>query len=271
MTLPAYDEAGQGDVAVLLLHGIGGGRAVWGPEGSGTLQSLAAAGFRALALDFPGYGGSAAMGPPDLDAMVQAVAALIIHAGARHTLLLGHSMGGMVAQALASRADAPPVDALVLACTSAVFGKPDGEWQARFVAERLAPLDAGLGMAGMAERLVPSLLAPGAPERARLAAVAVMSRVPEATYRSALVAIAGFDRREALPSLAMPVLCLSGEHDRTAPPEVMQRMAARIPRGEHVSLPGAGHLANLDQPRAFDAAVVDFLHRHFETPSRRPR
>jgi pimeloyl-ACP methyl ester carboxylesterase len=261
VTRPAWEEAGQGDVAVLLLHGIGGGAAVWGAQGSGTLQALAGAGFRALALDLPGYGASAAMGPPDLLAMVGAVRAVIARAGAKRVALVGHSMGGMVAQELAARHPGL-VDALVLACTSAAFGKPDGQWQAQFVAERLAPLDAGLGMTGMARRLVPALLAPGAPASAREAAVAAMSRVPEATYRSALVAIAGFDRRESLAALGMPVLCLAGEFDRTAPPEVMQRMAARVPRGEYLCLPGAGHLANLDQPGAFDAAVIHFLNRH---------
>ena len=66
-----------------------------------------------------------------------------------------------------------------------------------------------------------------------------MARVPEATYRAALQAIVAFDRRAALAAIAVPTLCLAGEHDRTAPPEVMQRMAERIAGAEY-HLPGGG-------------------------------
>ena len=264
MTLPAHFEQGQGGTAVLLLHGIGGGRSIWDSEASGTAQAIADAGFRALAMDFPGYGNSP--GEPTLDAMVQAVLDLAAHARAKRTVLLGHSMGGMVAQEVALRAP-NAVQGLVLACTSAAFGKPDGAWQAQFVADRLAPLDAGLGMAGMAAQLVPGMVAPQAPPAALRQACEVMARVPEASYRVALTAIAGFDRRETLSSITVPTLLLAGVHDRTAPPEVMQRMSTRIAGSEYVGLPGAGHIANVEAPAAFNAAVVSFLRRHFAHPT----
>ena len=56
MKLPAISELGQGETAVLLLHGIGGGRSIWSDSGSDTLRALADAGHRALAIDLPGYG-----------------------------------------------------------------------------------------------------------------------------------------------------------------------------------------------------------------------
>lgn len=256
MTLPAFAERGQGDPGVLLLHGIGGGQAIW----DDTLAALAAAGHRALALDFPGYG--ATPGTPTLDAMVDAVDAALGPLGAARAVLVGHSMGGMVAQEFAARHPGR-VQGLVLACTSPAFGKPDGDWQARFVAERLAPLDAGFGMAGVARALVPAMVSPGAVPGAAARAEAVMARVPEATYRVALRAIAGFDRRAALPAITVPTLCLAAEHDRTAPPDVMQRMAARIPNADYRVLAQAGHIANVEQPAAFNAAVVEFLQRRF--------
>ena len=61
----------------------------------------------------------------------------------------------------------------------------------------------------------------------------------------------------------MPVLALAGEHDATAPPAVMEKMAQKIPGAEYVLLPGCGHLANLERPRAFDDAVVGWLRRRF--------
>jgi pimeloyl-ACP methyl ester carboxylesterase len=85
--------------------------------------------------------------------------------------------------------------------------------------------------------------------------------VPEATYRTALRAIAAFDRRAALAEIRIPTLCLAGEHDRTAPPEVMLRMAQRIAGAEYRCLSDAGHIANVEQPEEFNAAVVDFLRR----------
>ena len=260
MTLPAYTEAGQGDTAVLLLHGVGGARSIWLDEASGTASAIARAGYRAVAIDFPGYGDSP--GLPTLAAMVGSVTAMAAQLRARRLVLLGHSMGGMVAQEV--MACAPGLaQGLVLACTSASFGKADGNWQAQFLAERLAPLDAGLGMAGMAQRLVPSLVSPLASAAAANTAMQIMARVPEATYRVALPAIAGFDRRADLAAIAVPTLLLAAEHDRTAPPDVMRRMAERVPGSEYLCLPRAGHIANVEAPEAFHAAVVSFLQRHF--------
>jgi 3-oxoadipate enol-lactonase len=241
---------------VLLLHGIGGGAAIWGEGPGSTPAVLAAAGWPAQALDFPGYGGRD--GVPTMAAMADAVLTALDALDAERGVLVGHSMGGMVAQEVAARAPGR-VQALVLLCTSAAFGPPGGDWQARFVAERLAPLEAGLGMAGMAVRLVPGLVGPVADAAAVARAQAVMARVPEASYRVALQAIAHFDRRADLARLHVPTLLLAGEHDRTAPPAVMQRMAERIESSRFAVLAGAGHIANVEAPEAFHAALMEFL------------
>ncbi len=267
MTLPAFVQQGQGSTAVILLHGIGGSRTIWGDEASGTTAAIASAGYLAAAPDFPGYGESS--GKPEMDAMVQAVLDLADHLAnqwaAPTTVLLGHSMGGMVAQELVAR-HPQRIQGLVLACTSASFGKPDGAWQANFIAQRLAPLDAGLGMAGMAAQLVPAMVAPKASPAAVRLAQAVMAQVPEATYRVALQAIAAFDRRDALARISLPTLLLAAQHDRTAPPDVMQRMATRIRGSEYQCLEAAGHIANVEAPAAFNAAVLSYLSRHFASP-----
>ena len=56
----------------------------------------------------------------------------------------------------------------------------------------------------------------------------------------------------------MPVLCLVGEFDRQAPAPMMERMAAKIPGANYKMLPGLGHLPNLENRAAFDAAVLDY-------------
>ena len=118
---PAFETQGQGDTAVLLLHGVGGGRAIWGDAASGTARAVAQACYRAVAVDLPGYGDSASMGAPDLAALVAGVRAVIGRLGASRVVLLGHSMGGMVAQELMAQSPLG-VDGLILACTSASFG-----------------------------------------------------------------------------------------------------------------------------------------------------
>ena len=86
---------------------------------------------------------------------------------------------------------------------------------------------------------------------------------PEQRDLVALAAIVGFDRREALADLRLPVLCLAGGDDRNAPPAVMQQMAARIAGAEYVCLPDVGHLSHMEAPHAVNPLLVDFLRRRF--------
>ena len=250
-----WDGGGQ---TVLLLHGVGGGRVAWADGVSDTGAVLAAAGFNAVAIDFPGYGLSAPLLPCTLAGMAAAVLATIAALGSAPVVLVGHSMGGMVAQEVVATAP-QAVAGLVLAGTSPAFGKPGGDWQQAFLQSRFAPLDAGLGMAGLAAQLVPAMVAPGCAPAAITAAQAMMAAVPEATYRAAVAALVAFDRRANLPHIAVPTLVVTGAHDRTAAPEVARKMAEHIPAAACHILPGAGHLLNIEQPTAFNTALLTFL------------
>ena len=250
----AFDRAGPPGRPVILLHGIGGGRAIW----AGSVAALAAAGFDAIAVDLPGYGDSRDIEPGGMPVMAAATLATMDALGLARAALVGHSMGGMVAQEIGAVAP-ERVSALVLACTSAAFGRPDGDWQARFVAERLKPLDAGQGMPGLAAALVPPMLGSAADPAGAALATRVMSAVPEATYRRVLAAIVSFDRRAALPSIGVSTLCLAGSHDPTAPPKVMRGLAERIAGARYAELAGAGHIANVECPEAFDTEIIRFL------------
>jgi pimeloyl-ACP methyl ester carboxylesterase len=258
----AHLRWGRGDRFVVLLHGVGGGREAWGDAMSGTGSMLAKAGYSAVAVDLPGYGDSAAVEPYDMAGLARAVIELIEALQPQRCALVGHSMGGMVAQEVMAWAP-QHVQALVLSATSAAFGKADGAWQAEFLAQRLAPLDAGRGMAALAPGLSLGMASPLASHDAVARAALLMSAVPEATYRRALQAIAGFDRRQSLRELRLPVLCLAGAHDRNAPSAAMQRMASLIDGAEYVNLPGVGHLANMEAPAPYNRALVDFLRRRF--------
>ena len=248
----------SGGPPVVLLHGVGGDRGAWDASGSDTGATLAAAGHTVLAIDFPGFGLSADIEPYDLAGMAAALQATLGAAALGPAVLVGHSMGGMVAQELAARAP-QTVTALVLASTSPAFGKPGGVWQRGILQSRFAPLDAGLGMAGLAAQWVPAMVAPGASAPMMQAAQALMAGVPEATYRRAVAALVAFDRRADLPNIAVPTLVITGEADRTASPEVARRMAERIPGADCRTVADAGHLLNLEQPAAFHAALLSFL------------
>lgn len=256
--LPVTVEQGNGDTAVFLLHGVGGGKTAWRDN----IGAIAAAGYRAIAWDMPGYGESAAVDPCTTHTLAVALQQLITHTGARCNVVLGHSMGGMVAQELVALAP-QTVQGLILSGTSPAFGRAGGDWQQQFLQARFAPLDAGLSMAQLAAQLVPTMVAADATPEAVRAAQAVMAAVPQASYRAALQAIVGFNRLDELTRIAVPTLCLAGEHDRNALPAVMRRMSERIAGAQYRCLPGVGHLANMELPAAFNATVLQFLQAHF--------
>jgi 3-oxoadipate enol-lactonase len=83
--------------------------------------------------------------------------------------------------------------------------------------------------------------------------------VPEATYRATMLALLGFDQRDALKKIAVPTLVLSGSRDKNAPAPMMAKMASYIPAATYVEIEGAGHLVNLERPATFNAAIDQFL------------
>ena len=251
--VPAFTTLGGGPT-VLMLHGIGGGHLSFAPQ----VETLATAGYRAVAWDMPGYGHSAPIEPYTFKGLAQSCVQLIESLKVESVILVGHSMGGMVAQEVVARRP-DLVSRLVLCGTSPAFGKPDGDWQREFIAQRTAPLDAGQTMADLAQTLVPQMIGPGSlPEGVKLA-THCMGLVRAATYRRALECIVTFDRRANLPNITVPTLLVAGEHDRNAPPAVMKKMADAIPRGTFIEMKGIGHLQNLEAPDEFDALLLNFL------------
>src|ERR1051326_7146563 len=124
--------------AVVFLHGIGGSARIWAPQ----LASFAAAGFRPVALDMLGYGAREPVDRMDFDMLAADVEAQITRQDVDRPIIVGHSMGGMLAQTLLRRGPRA-YRAAVLSCTSPAFGDPSGEFQKKFVADRLGPPAAG--------------------------------------------------------------------------------------------------------------------------------
>jgi 3-oxoadipate enol-lactonase len=254
-TSPApADRGGDNAMPVVFLHGIGGAARVWTPQ----LESFAAAGFRPVALDLPGYGARAPVTSMDFTALSADLEAAVAERGLDRPVLVGHSLGGMIAQTALRRRSAG-YRAVVLCCTSPAFGNPTGEFQKKFVADRLAPLDAGATMPELAASIIDGIVGPSPDPASRALAIETMAATPASTYRAVVRCLVTFDERANLPNIRIPVLCLAGEHDRNAPAAMMERMAAKIPGARYVCLAGSGHLPNLETPSVFDAAVLGFL------------
>jgi len=243
--------------SLLFLHGVGGGRGAWDDQ----LAFFAARGYRTHAWDQPGYGTAPSVEPYDLEHIAAALRATIDHEVGEPAVLVGHSMGGFVAQETYAR-HPQWVRALVLCFTSAAFGGSGSDFARQFIAARIAPLDAGQRMADIAASLMPGMRGARSNPAGFARAERLMGAVPPQTYRKAVALLTTFDRRALLAEIRVPTLLIAGSDDKTAPASVMQRMAARIPGAEFVTLEGCGHLGPMDQPEAFNAALLGFLQRH---------
>ncbi len=250
---PAFRMVGNGPEAILYLHGVGGDRTSFDAQ-------IGAFGprFTHIAWDMPGYGDSAPLPKTSFPALAAGAVRLLDELDIRRAHIVGHSMGGMIAQEIAAT-DQGRIASLVLSATSPAFGKPGGDWQQKFLSARLKPLDDGKTPADLAPAIVEALVGEAPNPDGMRAAVASMSRIAPEAYRAALTCLVGFDRREALAEITVPTLLVAGERDETAPPKVMQRMAEGIPGARYVCLADAGHLANLEQPEAFNATLAEFF------------
>ena len=138
----------------------------------------------------------------------------------------------------------------------------DGEQRLRVavltrpLAESIFP---GKTMAEVAQALIPTMVAPAYQGPGFALAWDCMSAVPCATYRASIQALVTFEQRAALPTITVPTLCLAAEYDTTAPPEVMRRMAEKIPGAVFEVLADAGHLLYFEQPDRFNAVIDHFL------------
>src|SRR5712671_5326210 len=236
----SYEAAGDAALPPLVfLHGIGGAARAW----RGQLAAFSDR-YRAIAWDMPGYGGSVLLPSVSIAALADALRDFLQEIGATTPILVGHSIGGMIVQQLLAKS--PDIaNAVVLAQTSPAFGKPDGDWQKAFIEARLGPLDRGETLVSLAPSLVKELVGDdpdiGGIELAR----DCMACVPEATYRATMLAMLGFDQRNALKNIVVPTLLLSGSKDKNAPALMVAKMATYIPSVEYIELKGVGHLANL--------------------------
>ena len=220
-------------------------------------QRAALGGRTVLTPDFPGFGGRPS-GEASLDAFAASVAAEMDEAGISRAVVVGLSMGGYVA--LRFHAFWPErVAAMVLADTRAGADEEAGRAKRTDQAARVRRE----GVGWLPGALLPALLGETT-RRERPEVVAEVEGLmganePEGVAR-ALEAMR--ERPDSTPGLAgirVPVLVVVGEEDTLTPVEQSRIIADGVPHGDLTILPGAGHLANLETPKAFNEALLAFL------------
>ncbi len=231
-------------MSIVLLHGIGG--ASWGEAVPGALD-----------WPMPGFHGTAPLPETSFPALAAALRDAMDARGIAKAALVGHSMGGMLAMEFAATFP-DRVAKLALYATTPAFGGRDPSFAEAFLASRLGPLE-GRTMPEAAPLLLEGSFAEGADQAGIARAIAALAETPKEVYRATVRCLTTFDRRAALPSIAVPTLLIAGEHDPAAPPKTMQRMADAIPGSRLVTIAGAGHFVHIDKPAEFRAALLPFL------------
>jgi pimeloyl-ACP methyl ester carboxylesterase len=227
---------------------------MWEPQ-----LELADAGWRIIAPHYRGMDGANA--DPAAQSMDDYVADLLDLLDALHVedaVFGGVSMGGYVAFALLRRAPTY-VRALVLADTRPQADTPEGV-EGR---TRMLHLVGEKGAAGVADEMLPKLVG----QTTHRERPDIVARVRELILSSSPEGIAGAirammgrrDSSDLLRTIHVPVLVVAGAEDMITPPETSEQMQRAIAGAQLVVIPQAGHLASLEQPQRFNAALAAFL------------
>lgn len=246
-------EGSSNKESIIFLHGIGGDSNSWEFQ----LKYFSKE-FKTVAWDMPGYGSSKLEKEMTFKYLSDSLVILMDQLEIEKCHLVGHSMGGMVAQqAIAASSDR--FKSLILSATSPAFGKPDGDFQKEFISARLKPLDDGLSMAHLAEKQVPTMIGDEPNSKGVEIALKSMSKLSKETYVASMHCLVTFDRRDNLGLINLPTLLIAGEKDKNAPAPMMEKMGTKISNSEYVCIPGAGHLANMERPEQFNNIIYNFI------------
>lgn len=248
----------------LFLHGIGGNRANW----NGQLSALAGR-HAAAAMDLRGYGDSApGTAQSTVDDHCDDILRVADALGAGRLVLCGLSFGAWIATTFATRYP-DRLAGLVLAGGCTGMSEASDGVRNGFRAARLGPLDEGRTPADFADEVVGVIAGPDAGDALRAALRASMAAIRPATYRDAVNCFTSPAERFDFAQFSMPVLMMTGAHDRLAPPAEIGNVARRIHAAAAVPdvrfevLAGVGHVCNLEAPSAFDGPLSVLLDRVF--------
>ncbi|MFK7836180.1 MAG: alpha/beta fold hydrolase [Sulfitobacter sp.] len=244
----------------LFLHGIGGNKGNWAFQ-----LDAAGTALQAAALDLRGYGQSAlGEDPSTVEAYCRDILAVREAFGADKLILCGLSYGAWIATSFAMR-HPELLSGLVLAGGCTGMSEASAQEREAFLHSREVPLSQGKTPADFAPGVVEVIAGPMADKEVRADLLASMAAIPTATYRDALTCFTHPPEQFDFNRLTMPVLMMTGEYDRLAPPSEIRGVAERIwaaAPDAHLRfevITGAGHVCNLEQPKAFNDILCAFL------------
>lgn len=194
--------------------------------------------------------------PYAMDDHIGDVAGLMDHLGIGQVIPIGISVGGMISQGLIKR-DPARVVVAILCCTGHKIGAPD-IWNPRIetaLSQGIEPMaDAIL------ERWFPQNYRDNEP--VQIAGWrAMVTRTPADGYAGTSAALRDTDYTDFAPQIAVPCLCIAGEHDLATPPALVRELASLIPGAEFAQVDGAGHLPPIDKPDDIIGCIKPFLER----------
>ncbi|HXW93801.1 MAG TPA: 3-oxoadipate enol-lactonase [Terriglobales bacterium] len=243
-------EGNDGLPVLVLSHSMGADHQMWAPQASDLLPY-----FKILRFDTRGHGASdAPAGEYSIERLGRDVLALTDHLGVSKFAFCGLSLGGAIGQWIAIHAS-DRLSRLVLANTSPRFGPP-ASWQ-----ERMQAVERG-GMAAIVDTVTerffsPQSLAQKKPFIAGIRSV-LLGTNPQG-YAGCCAALRDTDYSPALRQIKLPTLVITGELDLSTPWSGHGEILAReISGARAIQLPAA-HLSNLERPRSFSAALLEFL------------
>ena len=243
-----YLAVGGGDATPLIfLHGVGSDKSVWQPQLDHFGQTR-----RSIAFDYPGYGESDLVDGATRDDFAASILAAASALGVTRAHVCGLSLGGVVA--IAMHAAAPRRCASLIIADS-FAAHPDG----RGIHDRSIAASHTMTMRALAEGRADLLLGSTATPPLRAEIVETMSRIDPAAYRIGAEAVWLADQRDRAGAIDVPVLVLVGEEDKITPPALSEELHRLIPNSRMERIAAAGHLANAEQPLAFNSAIESFL------------
>jgi len=231
---------GEGS-AVVLIHGAGGSHLHW----PASLRCLP--GARVYAIDLPGHGRSGGDGRERIEGYAADLVGFLQALGVGRATLVGHSMGGAIAQSMALTTP-ERVSRLVLVSTGARL--------------RVAPaVLEGLrqDFAGTVRLLAEWIWGPGTEPTLVAEGRRAMEEAGPQVLTGDFLACDRFDVRERIGEIAMPTLVITGSEDLMTPPRFGQWLADHIPGARFLLVEGAGHMVALERPEEVARAVEAWL------------
>ena len=251
----AWQEDGDTSLPVLVMgNSLGSDIGSWDPVATALSER-----FRVIRFDARGHGASAleasARGVDySIELLARDALAVADAAGAARFHFVGVSIGGMIGMWLAQHAG-HRLNRLVLSNTAAKL--PAQVWADRIDAVRASGLSTQADTT-MQRWFTPAFQAHGGAVIAR--ARGTFLQVDPDGYLGCAAALRDMDLREALSSIDVPTLVITGRFDPSTPPELGREIAAKIPGARCIELPLA-HMPQLEQPDTFSDVVQDFVAR----------